>query len=105
MGCSALDRGICGAVASAGMTATIGVGSGIDPEDVVHGRLIVLWGTNTVVTNLHYWPLIREAQRRGARLIVVDPIRTRTAEAADWRGAAPGARRRAGAGDDARDDS
>ena len=84
MGCSALHRSICGAVASAGMTATIGVGSGIDPEDVVHSRLIVLWGTNTVVTNLHYWPLIREAQRRGARLIVVDPVRTRTAEAADW---------------------
>ena len=81
------------------------MGSGIDPEDVVHARLIVLWGTNTVVTNLHYWPLIREAQRRGARLIVVDPIRTRTAEAADWRGAAAWYRRRAGAGDDARDDS
>ena len=44
----------------------------------------MLWGTNTIVTNLHLWPLIREAQARGAKIVVVDPIRTRTAEAADW---------------------
>jgi len=84
MGCSDLDRNICGSVAAAGLKATIGCGSGIDPEDTVHSRYIVLWGTNTVVTNLHYWPLVREAQSRGAKVVVVDPIRTRTAEAADW---------------------
>ena len=84
MGCSGLDRNICGAVAAAGLSATIGCGTGIDPEEVVHSRFIVLWGTNTIVTNLHFWPLVREAQRRGAKVVVVDPIRTRTAEAADW---------------------
>lgn len=84
MGTSGLDRNICGAVAAAGLSATLGVGTGIDPEDVVHSRYIVLWGTNTIVTNLHFWPLVREAQGRGAKLVVVDPIRTRTAEAADW---------------------
>lgn len=84
MGCSGLDRNICGAVASAGLTATIGCGTGIDPEAIVHSRFIVLWGTNTIVTNLHYWPLVREAQQRGAKVVVVDPVRTRTAEAADW---------------------
>ncbi len=84
MGASALDRNICGAVASAGLTATIGCDTGIDPEEIVHSRFIVLWGTNTIVTNLHYWPLVREAQSRGAKVVVVDPIRTRTAEAADW---------------------
>ena len=84
MGCSGLDRNICGAVAAAGLTATIGTGTGIDPEEIVHSRYIVLWGTNTIVTNLHFWPLVREAQRRGAKIVVVDPIRTRTAEAADW---------------------
>jgi anaerobic selenocysteine-containing dehydrogenase len=84
MGCSGLDRKICGAVAKAGLSATIGTGTGIDPEAIVHSRFIVLWGTNTIVTNLHYWPLVREAQQRGAKLVVVDPIRTRTAEAADW---------------------
>ena len=84
LGCSALDRNICGAVAAAGLTSTIGTGTGIDPEEIVHSRYVVLWGTNTIVTNLHYWPFVREAQRRGARIVVVDPIRTRTAEAADW---------------------
>lgn len=84
MGCSSLERAICGAVASAGLTATIGTGAGIDPEQVVHSRYIVLWGTNTIVTNLHYWPYIRRARERGARLVVVDPVRTRTAVEADW---------------------
>jgi anaerobic selenocysteine-containing dehydrogenase len=84
MGCSRLDRNICGAVAAAGLTATIGTGTGIDPEDILHSRYIVLWGTNTIVTNLHYWPLIQDARQRGARLIVIDPIRTRTAAQADW---------------------
>jgi anaerobic selenocysteine-containing dehydrogenase len=84
MGCSGLYRNSCGAVASAWLAATIGCGTGIDPEEVVHSRFIVLWGTNTIVTNLHFWPLVLEAQRRGAKIVVVDPIRTRTAEAADW---------------------
>ena len=84
MGCTGLERKICGGVASAGLTSTIGTGTGIDPEEIVHSRFVVLWGTNTIVTNLHYWPLVREAQRRGARIVVVDPVRTRTAEAADW---------------------
>jgi anaerobic selenocysteine-containing dehydrogenase len=84
MGCSGLHRKICGAVAAAGLSSTIGTGTGIDPEDVVHSRYIVLWGTNTIVTNLHFWPLVHEAQRRGAKVVVVDPIRTRTAESADW---------------------
>jgi len=77
MGCSSLERNICGAVASAGLSATIGTGTGIDPEDVVHSRFIVLWGTNTIVTNLHFWPLVREARERGATVVVVDPMRTR----------------------------
>jgi anaerobic selenocysteine-containing dehydrogenase len=84
MGCSRLDRKICGAVANAGLSATIGTGTGIDPEEIVHSRFVVLWGTNTIVTNLHFWPFVREAQRRGAKIVVVDPMRTRTAEAADW---------------------
>ncbi len=84
LGASGLDRNICGAVASAGLKATIGTGSGIDPEQIVHSRYVVLWGTNTIVTNLHLWPLVQEARKRGAKIVVVDPIRTRTAEAADW---------------------
>ncbi len=84
LGASRLDRNICGAVAHAGLCATQGNGVGINPEDIVHSRLIVLWGTNTIVTNLHLWPVITEARRRGAKIICIDPIRTRTAEASDW---------------------
>ena len=84
MGCSKLDRNICGEVAAAGLAATQGCGFGVDPEELVHSRFIVLWGTNTIVTNLHLWPVILEARARGARIVVVDPIRTRTAEQADW---------------------
>jgi anaerobic selenocysteine-containing dehydrogenase len=84
MGCSRLERNICGAVAAAGLSSTIGTGTGIDPEQIVHSRYVVLWGTNTIVTNLHFWPLVREARRRGAKIVAVDPIRTRTAESVDW---------------------
>lgn len=84
LGCSRLERSLCGEVAGIGLAATNGLPYGVDPEELVHSRYIVLWGTNTIVTNLHLWPIIAEARRRGARLIVVDPIRTRTAEQADW---------------------
>jgi len=84
LGFGRLDMNICGAVAARGLAATMGCGTGVDPEDIVHSRYIVLWGTNTIVTNLHLWPLILEARSRGARIVVIDPIRTRTAEAADW---------------------
>lgn len=84
LGVTALERNICGVVAKQGISMTQGNNTGIDPEDIVHSRYIVLWGTNTLVTNLHLWPFIREARSRGARLVVIDPIRTRTAEEADW---------------------
>ena len=53
------------------------------PSDLAASRLIVLWGTNTIVTNLHLWPLVRQARRR-RRVVAIDPLRTRTAAAADW---------------------
>jgi anaerobic selenocysteine-containing dehydrogenase len=84
LGASRLERTVCGATAAFGTVATNGTTMGIAPEDIVHSRFIVLWGTNTIVTNLHLWPAIREARARGARVVVVDPLRTRTAAAADW---------------------
>ena len=44
----------------------------------------MLWGTNTIVTNLHQWPIVQAARKAGARVVVIDPLRTRTAAAADW---------------------
>jgi anaerobic selenocysteine-containing dehydrogenase len=84
IGASRLDRNICGAVAHSGLAATQGNGVGVNPEDLVHSRLIVLWGTNTIVTNLHLWPVIEQARRRGAKIVCIDPVCTRTAAASDW---------------------
>jgi anaerobic selenocysteine-containing dehydrogenase len=84
LGASRLGRTICGDTANAGVEAVLGTSSGMLPQDIVHSRYIVLWGTNTVVTNVHLWPLIRQARAAGARLVVIDPVRTRTAEEADW---------------------
>jgi anaerobic selenocysteine-containing dehydrogenase len=54
------------------------------PEDLSLSRFILLWGTNTIVTNLHLWPFIRQAHAKGAQVVVIDPLKTRTASAADW---------------------
>src|SRR5437879_3555760 len=56
---------------------------GMDPETLGASKLILLWGTNTLTTNHHLWKYIEAARRNGARLVAIDPIRTRTAAAAD----------------------
>ena len=83
IGASRLLRNICGPTVGAGMSMTNGNGLGIDPVDLEHSKLIILWGTNTRLTNRHLWPMIQTARNAGARLIVIDPIRTITADAAD----------------------
>ncbi|CAN5551836.1 molybdopterin-dependent oxidoreductase [soil metagenome] len=75
---------LCGAVAGAGTKTTNGSSMGIDPSDLVHSQLIILWGTNTRLTNRHLWPFIEAARANGAQVIVIDPLRTMTAESADW---------------------
>ncbi len=63
---------------------TIGATAGVDPESLVHSRYILIWACNMVSTNLHLWPFVAEAQRRGAKVVVIDPMRHRTAKLADW---------------------
>ena len=64
----------------------------------MHARLIVAWGANIVSSNVHLWPFVEEARRRGARLVTIDPYRSRTAEKSDRHLAPlPGHRRRPGA--------
>ncbi|MBI4279842.1 MAG: molybdopterin oxidoreductase family protein [Armatimonadetes bacterium] len=84
LGASRLERNVCTAAARAGIAVTMGNRPGMLPEDIVHSRFIILWGTNTIVTNLHLWPFIREAREAGATLVVIDPVKTRTATAANW---------------------
>jgi anaerobic selenocysteine-containing dehydrogenase len=83
LGASLLDRTICASAGSAGYDATIGAKIGTDPERFHDARLILLWGTNTVTSNIHLWPQALEARKRGARLICIDPRRTRTADQCD----------------------
>lgn len=83
LGAAQLDRTICASAGAMGYRATIGASVGFDAENVVDARLIILWGTNSVVSNLHFWRLAQEARRRGARLIAIDPCRTATAEKCD----------------------
>ena len=56
---------------------------GFDPEAVADARLIVSWGGNIVSSNVHLWPFVEEARKKGARLVTIDPFRSRTAEKSD----------------------
>jgi anaerobic selenocysteine-containing dehydrogenase len=83
LGASLLDRTICASAGAAGYRATCGKTIGFDPEAVVGARLVVAWGANIVSSNVHLWPFVEEARRRGARLVTIDPFRSRTAEKSD----------------------
>ncbi|KAB2840695.1 MAG: molybdopterin oxidoreductase family protein, partial [Burkholderiales bacterium] len=80
LGASILDRTICASAGFEGYKATIGATVGTDPERFAEAKLIILWGTNPVVSNLHLWRKVQEAKRQGARLIAIDPYRSQTAE-------------------------
>lgn len=83
LGASFLDRTICASAGAAGYKFTVGRSVGLDPEAITRTRLILAWGANIVSSNVHQWPFVEEARRRGARLITIDPFRSRTAERAD----------------------
>jgi anaerobic selenocysteine-containing dehydrogenase len=83
LGASQLDRTICATAGSAGIEATLGAKIGTDPEKFKDARLILLWGTNTLTANVHLWPDLLAARNSGARLIAIDPRRTRTADQCD----------------------
>ncbi|MFN0317534.1 MAG: molybdopterin-dependent oxidoreductase [Burkholderiales bacterium] len=84
LGATISERTFCDSGASTGYMMTVGPTPGVDPEAFVHSRYIILWACNTISTNLHHWPFIAEAQKRGAKVVVIDPISTRTARKADW---------------------
>ena len=91
IGASMLDRTICSMAGTVGMQMTVGANIGADPEGMPESDLILLWGTNTLTSNPHLWPFVLEAKQRGARVIAIDPIRTRTAAQCDeWIAIRPG---------------
>ena len=83
LGASQLDRTICASAGGAAYESVYGVKLGTPPQDFAHARLILAWGANIHGNNIHLWPFIEKARRAGARLVVIDPFRTRTAALAD----------------------
>ncbi len=91
LGASQLDRTICSMAGTVGMRMTVGANVGADPEGLPKSDLVLLWGTNTLTANPHLWPFVLQARERGATVIAIDPIRTRTAAQCDeWIGIRPG---------------
>lgn len=83
MGASGLDRAICDAAATTAVRATLGAKWAPDASHLLDSKLILIWGHNPASTNPHVMPFIRQAQRNGTKIVVIDPRRTRTARSAD----------------------
>jgi anaerobic selenocysteine-containing dehydrogenase len=84
LGASQLERSICSAAGEAGLKSVLGVKLGTEPEQFRHSKYIIAWAANIHGNNVHLWPFIAEARRNGAKLVVIDPYKTRTAACADW---------------------
>ncbi|MGC1460972.1 MAG: molybdopterin-dependent oxidoreductase [Terracidiphilus sp.] len=84
LGASRLDRTICSEAGGVAWNTVYGKKLGTPTEDFRLAKLILAWGANIHGNNVHLWPMIEQARRNGARLIVIDPYRTRTAALADW---------------------
>jgi len=80
LGASRLDRTICSAAGGDGLVATYGAKVGMHVEHFAESRLILIWGSNSITSNLHFWTFAQQAKRAGARLVCIDPRRTETAE-------------------------
>jgi anaerobic selenocysteine-containing dehydrogenase len=84
LGASQLDRTICSEAGGVAWNLVYGKKMGTPPEDFRFAKLILAWGANIHGNNVHLWPIVEQARRNGARLIVIDPYKTRTAALADW---------------------
>lgn len=84
LGASQLNRTICATAGGEALVTVTGRRLGTEPEQFAKSKYIIAWGANIHGTNIHLWPFIEEARRNGARLVVIDPYKTRTARCADW---------------------
>ena len=83
LGASLLDRTICSTAGMYGMRYTVGASVGTNPETVDQARYILIWGSNVITSNIHLWRYILKARSQGAKIVTIDPLRTRTAEQSD----------------------
>jgi anaerobic selenocysteine-containing dehydrogenase len=84
LGTTVNEKTFCASGSSTAWLLTVGPTGGVDPESFVHAKFIVIWACNSISTNLHHWPFVLEAQKRGAKVVVIDSYRSRTAKAGDW---------------------
>jgi len=80
LGASLLDRTICASAGGEGLLQTLGGKVGMKVEFFAESKLILIWGSNSIGSNLHFWRYVQQAKRNGARLICIDPRKTETAE-------------------------
>jgi anaerobic selenocysteine-containing dehydrogenase len=83
LGASRLITNLCSGASSEACAVTLGAAVGYDPEDIVHAKLIVLWGTNPLNANVHQWKFLLEARARGAHIVAIDPLRSESAARCD----------------------
>lgn len=83
LGASRLDYTICGPAATAGFQMSLGKGPSTEIEWSVDSDFIIIWGSNTLTTNVHAWPFFQQAHKQGAAIVVIDPYANRTAKKAD----------------------
>lgn len=84
LGASRLDQKICNAAGNAGWKYTMGFKGGTSPEDTEYADLIIVWGGNLISTNMHQVVIAEKARKRGAKVVVIDVHKNRTAQWADW---------------------
>ncbi len=84
LGATVCERTFCGEGSCTAWLSTIGPTAGLDPESYIHSKYIVIWACNSVSTNLHHWTIVQEAQKKGAKVVVIDSYKSRTAKQADW---------------------
>jgi anaerobic selenocysteine-containing dehydrogenase len=84
LGATVCERTFCGEGSCTAWLLTVGPTAGLDPESYIHSKYIVIWACNSVSTNLHHWAIVRDAQKMGAKVVVIDAYASRTAKAADW---------------------
>ncbi|WP_311223020.1 MULTISPECIES: molybdopterin oxidoreductase family protein [unclassified Acidovorax] len=80
LGASQLGRTICAAAGGEGLTQTLGGKVGMKVEWFAESKLILIWGSNSIGSNLHFWRYAQQAKRDGARLVCIDPRKTETAD-------------------------
>ena len=84
MGATVCERTFCGEGSCTAYLTTVGPTAGVDVESYIHSKYIVIWACNSISTNLHHWAVIKDAKKKGAKVVVIDSYKSRTAKAADW---------------------